>query len=74
MEEQAEVVEVTEVTDDMIAAYQQRKAQAEQQARHQLLNDLAAMAQERGYTIIAAPQILDDGRIGAAWGVQRLDR
>jgi hypothetical protein len=62
-----------EVTQEMIEAYQRQQAEAEQQRRHALIRELAALAQERGYQIIAAPQIAGDGRLVAVWGVQVLE-
>lgn len=61
------------ITPEMIEAYQRQQAEAEQKARHALLRELVALAQERGYQIIAAPQI-EEGKLVAIWGVAPLAR
>jgi hypothetical protein len=61
---------MSELTAEMVAAYQQQQAEAEQQRRHQLINSLITMAAEQGYEIVALPQIVEDGRLGAVWGVR----
>jgi hypothetical protein len=62
-----------EITQEMIEAYQRQQAEAEQQRRHALIRELAALAEERGYQIIAMPQIAGDGRLMAVWGVQQAE-
>jgi hypothetical protein len=62
-----------EITQEMIEAYQRQQAEAEQQRRHALIKELAALAEERGYQIIAMPQIAGDGRLMAVWGVQQAE-
>lgn len=61
---------MSELTAEMVAAYQQQQAEAEQQRRHHLINSLITMAAEQGYEIVALPQIVEDGRLGAVWGVR----
>ena len=60
----------TTITPAMIEAYQRQQAEAEQQRRHQLINDLVAAASQAGYEIVAVPQFAPDGRTVAVWGVQ----
>ncbi len=57
-------------TKEQIEAWQRQQAEQEQQLRHQLLRDLVALANERGYQIVASPQI-ENGIIIAVWGVQQ---
>lgn len=57
------------ITPEMIAAYQRQQAVKEEQARHQVLQELIALAAERGYKIVAMPLIDGQGRIIADWGV-----
>lgn len=59
-----------EITSEMIAEYQHRQQVQEQAAMQQCINDLMRLAAERGFTIVAIPQI-EQGRIVAVWGVQR---
>lgn len=61
--------EPTIPTKEQIEAWQKQQAAQELQNRHQLLRDLVAMADERGYQILATPQI-DNGLLVAIWGVQ----
>lgn len=62
-----------EITPEMIAAYQRQQQEAEQKRRHAVLREVAEFAQSRGYQIIAAPQIAQDGRLTAVWGVQAIE-
>jgi len=62
--------EQVEITPEQIAAYQRRQQEHEQAAMQQCINDLIALATERGFMITAIPKI-DNGRIVAVWGVQR---
>ena len=67
--------EQAEITPEMIAEYQRRQAAQEQAAMQQCINDLIALAAERGFAIMAHAQQVPDGRtgiisIGAVWGVQ----
>lgn len=64
------MTEKIEITPAMIAEYQRKQAEAEQAAMQQCINDLIALATERGFTVVAIPQI-ENGRIVAVWGVQR---
>ena len=41
----------TTITPAMIEAYQRQQAEAEQQRRHQLINDLVAVANQAGVSI-----------------------
>lgn len=59
------------ITKEQIEAYQRQQAAQEQASMQQCANDLVALAAERGFVIIAVPQLANDGRIGAVWGVQR---
>lgn len=61
------------ITLEMIEAYQKQQEEAEKQRRHALLRELVALAQERGYQIIAEPQIAQ-GTLVAIWGVAPLAR
>lgn len=63
--------EVAEITSEQIAAYQRKQQQAEQQALERCANDLVALANERGFVIVAVPQLSPDGRLVATWGVQK---
>ena len=68
-----EQIATPEITPEMIAAYQKQQEDAEKQRRHAVLRELAALAQERGYQLIAIPQFTDDGRIAATWGVRQIE-
>lgn len=68
--------EQVEITPEMIAEYNRRQQAQEQVAMQACINDLIALAAERGFVIVAATQQVPDGRtgiisIGAVWGVQR---
>lgn len=60
-----------EITPEMIAAYQRQQAEREQAAMQQLADELKSIAAERGFDIVAVPRIMDDGTLGAMWGVRR---
>jgi len=64
------VSEQVEITPEQIAAYQRRKQAEEEIAMQVCINELIALAHEKGFAIVAVPQI-DNGRIVAVWGVQR---
>ena len=63
--------ELPAITKEMLEAYQAEQAQLEQSAMQRCVADLQALATERGYEIVAIPQLLNDGRLGAVWGVRR---
>lgn len=57
------------ITQEQIAAYQRKLQVEQQQALHQCIADLKALAEGRGFEIIAVPQFTQDGRVSAEWGV-----
>lgn len=65
----SEAVEQPAITPELIAAYQRQQAARHEQERRQLIEDLRALAAERGFAIVAGPLILEDGRLAADWGV-----
>lgn len=67
----SEIIEQPTITPEMIAAYQRQQDALEEQRRRDLLIELVELARQRGYEIVAAPQI-NDGRLVAAWGVRLL--
>lgn len=59
------------ITKEQIEEYHRQLAVEEQRAREACLRALIALADEHGYDIGAAPELMPDGRIVAAWGIQR---
>lgn len=57
------------ITQEQIAAYQRKMQVEQQQALHQCIADLKALASERGFEIISVPQLTQDGRLTSEWGV-----
>jgi len=50
---------------------QAKLAVAEQAELQECLKALQSLAAERGFVVIAIPQIAADGRLTAQWGVRR---
>lgn len=61
--------EQTEITEEMIVAYQRQQAAKAEQERRAVLQEIISLAAERGYKIVAMPVIDGDGRIVADWGI-----
>lgn len=59
------------ITAEMIAAYQRQQAAQEQQSMQHAIDVASKAVGELGYEIVAVPQLSQDGRIVAAWGVRR---
>lgn len=62
-------MEQIEITPEMIAEYNRKRVAAEEQRQQAVIAELAELARARGYQIAAVPQLTDDGRLGAAWGL-----
>lgn len=62
------------ITDEQIAAYQQRRFDAEMKAQEACKKALMQLAESHGYIIVAMPMASAEGRIvmvAADWGLQR---
>lgn len=59
------------ISKEQMEAYQRQATIMEQVAVRQCVNDLVALAAERGFVIVAIPQITDDGRLSATMVLQR---
>ena len=64
------------ITPELVAAYNKKQAQLEQEAMQQCVNDVLALVNERGFVILGVTRQVEDGRpgvvaIGATWGIQK---
>lgn len=59
------------ITPEQIAAYQRQQAERERQEDQAFLAEVQQFVEQRGYQIMAVPQLTPDGRIVATWGVIR---
>ena len=59
------------ITPEQVAEFQRQQAVKEQEAMRQLINDLQALAAERGFVIVAIPRLTSDGRTVADWGLNK---
>lgn len=59
------------ITPEQIAAYQRQQAEKERQEDQAFLAEVQAFVAQRGYQIMAVPQLTPDGRTVATWGVIR---
>lgn len=59
------------ITKEQMEAYQRQQQTQEQEAMRLCIAELNEVAHKYGFEIAAIPQIADDGRISAAWGIRR---
>ncbi len=60
-----------DITPQIMAAWQARQVELEQERMQNCINELIALARDLGYELAAMPKVLPDGRLGADWGVRK---
>lgn len=59
------------ITPEQVAEFQRQQAERERQEDQAFLAEVQAFVAQRGYQIMAVPQLTPDGRTVATWGVIR---
>ena len=67
----SDTTEQPTITAEQIAEFQRQQAERERQEDQAFLAEVQAFVAQRGYQIMAVPQLTPDGRTVATWGVIR---
>lgn len=59
------------ITPEQVAEFQRQQAERERQEDQAFLAQVQQFVEQRGYQIMAIPQLTPDGRTVATWGVIR---